>query len=51
MLGGFIATVTWVLVFKSHFYDLSEIIPGFLVGLVLTIVVSNATSKRVRRSD
>jgi Na+/proline symporter len=45
MLGGFITTVTWVLVFKSHFYDLSEIIPGFLVGLILTIVVSNATSK------
>ena len=45
MLGGFITTVTWVLVFKSHFYDLSEIIPGFLVGLVLTIVVSNATSR------
>ena len=50
MLGGFITTVTWVLVFKSHFYELSEIIPGFLVGLVLTIVVSNITSKRVRGS-
>jgi sodium/proline symporter len=46
MLGGFITTVTWVLVFKSPFYDLSEIIPGFLVGLVLTIVVSNVTSRK-----
>jgi len=45
MLGGFITTVTWVLVFKEQFYDLSEIIPGFLVGLLLTIAVSNATSR------
>jgi len=46
MLGGFITTVTWVLVFKSQFYNLSEIIPGFLVGLSLTIIVSNATSRK-----
>ena len=45
MLGGFITTVTWVLVFKSQFYNLSEIIPGFLAGLLLTIIVSNATSR------
>jgi len=44
MLGGFITTVTWVLVFKSQFYNLSEIVPGFLTGLLLTIIVSNATS-------
>ena len=46
MLGGFITTVTWVLVFKSQFYNLSEIIPGFLVGLLLTIIVSNATFRK-----
>jgi Na+/proline symporter len=46
MLGGFITTVTWVLVFKSQFSNLSEIIPGFLVGLLLTIIVSNATSHK-----
>jgi len=46
MLGGFITTVTWVLVFKSQFLELSEIIPGFLVGLVLTITVSRATSRK-----
>ena len=45
MLGGFITTVAWVLIFKSQFYELSEIIPGFLVGLILTITVSNATSR------
>jgi sodium/proline symporter len=45
MLGGFITTVTWVLFFKEQFYNLSEIVPGFLVGLVLTITVSNATSR------
>jgi Na+/proline symporter len=46
MLGGFITTVTWVLVFKTQFYNLSEIIPGFLVGLLLTIIVSNATFRK-----
>ncbi len=51
MLGGFITTVTWVPVFKSRFYELSEIIPGFLVGLVLTIVVSNITSRKTREID
>ena len=46
MLGGFITTVTWVLVFKSQFYNLSEIVPGFLTGLLLTIIVSNMTNRR-----
>jgi len=48
MLGGFITTVAWVLFFKEQFYNLSEIVPGFLVGLVLTIAVSNATSQPSR---
>jgi sodium/proline symporter len=47
MLGGFITTVTWVLFLKSQFYELSEIVPGFLVGLILTITVSNATSRTI----
>ncbi len=46
MLGGFITTVTWVLVFKSQFYNLSEIVPGFLTGLLLTIIVSNTTTRK-----
>ena len=48
MLGGFITTVCWVLLFKEQFYNLSEIVPGFIVGLSLTIGVSIATS-RTRR--
>ena len=43
MLGGFITTIVWVLWLKPYFYDLLEVIPGFFVGLVLTIVVSNLT--------
>ena len=41
MLGGFLTTVIWVLVFKPYFYDLLEVIPGFAVGLALTVIVSN----------
>jgi sodium/proline symporter len=43
MIGGFLATVLWVLLFKSHAYDLYEMIPGFAVGFALTIGVSLAT--------
>jgi sodium/proline symporter len=45
MLGGFITTMVWVLVFKPLTHDLLEIIPGFLVGLLLTISVSKMTGK------
>ncbi len=41
MLGGFITTVVWVLWLKPYFYDLLEVIPGFVVGLLLTIIFSN----------
>jgi len=44
MVGGFLTTVIWVLVFKEMSNDLLEIIPGFLVGLALTLGVSRATS-------
>jgi Na+/proline symporter len=40
MLGGFGTTVFWVLFMKSYTYDLLEIIPGFLVGMILIIVFS-----------
>jgi len=43
MLGGFFTTVVWVLWLKPNFYDLLEVIPGFLVGLLLTIIVSKTT--------
>jgi sodium/proline symporter len=43
MLGGFLTTVVWVLWLKPGFYDLLEVIPGFIVGLALTIVISKLT--------
>jgi sodium/proline symporter len=43
MVGGFLSTVVWVLFFKEQFYDLYEMIPGFLVGFLLTVGVSLAT--------
>ena len=50
MLGGFITTVAWVLWLKPYFYDLLEIIPGFIVGLLLTIIVSNLTQAEQSQS-
>ncbi len=44
MLGGFFTTVFWVLFMKPLTYDLLEIIPGFIVGMVLIIVFSKAKS-------
>jgi Na+/proline symporter len=46
MLGGFFTTVAWVLWLKPYFFDLLEVVPGFLVGLALTIIVSKMTAKR-----
>jgi Na+/proline symporter len=43
MVSGFLTTVIWVLVFKAGFYDLYEMLPGFLVGFVTTIGVSLLT--------
>ena len=40
MLGGFGTTVFWVLFVKPYTYDLLEIVPGFLVGMILIIVFS-----------
>jgi sodium/proline symporter len=45
MLGGFITTVIWFLVFKPLTHGLLEIIPGFIVGLALTVGVSKLTAK------
>jgi sodium/proline symporter len=46
MLGGFLTSVIWVVVFKSNAYDLYEMIPGFFVGIVMTMVVSRLTAGR-----
>jgi sodium/proline symporter len=43
MLGGFLTSVAWVLLFKSRTYDLYEAIPGFLAGFALTWGVSYFT--------
>ena len=40
MLGGFLTTVAWVLWIKPLAWDLLEVIPGFVVGLLLTVLVS-----------
>jgi Na+/proline symporter len=56
MVVGFLVTVIWVVAFKTDFYDLYEMIPGFIAGLGTIVVVSLVTSDRsggqaVRRSD
>ena len=46
MLGGFLTTVAWVLWIKPHFYELLEVIPGFIVGLALTLIISKVTHEK-----
>ncbi len=43
MIGGFAATVIWVVFLKAGFHDLYEMIPGFAVGFACTIGVSFLT--------
>ena len=43
MVGGFLTTVLWVVLFKERFYDLYEMIPGFAAGFALCIGVSMMT--------
>ena len=45
MLGGFLTSVVWVVVFKEATYSLYEAIPGFSVGFLLTWGVSWLTWK------
>jgi sodium/proline symporter len=46
MLGGFIASVAWLMWFKTDYYGLYEAIPGFTVGLLFTFGVSILTSNK-----
>jgi sodium/proline symporter len=46
MLGGFLTSVIWVLAFKVDTYDLYEMLPGFIVGITLTLLVSRSTYQR-----
>jgi len=43
MIGGFVVTVVWVVWFKERFYDLYEMIPGFVAGFGCCIGVSLLT--------
>jgi sodium/proline symporter len=44
MICGFVITILWVFLFKSEFYDLYEMIPGFVGGLIATVGVSLFTT-------
>ena len=46
MLGGFLASVAWLIWFKADYHGLYEAIPGFIAGMVLTYVVSWLTCKK-----
>ena len=43
MIAGFAVAVLWVVFFKSRFYELYEMLPGFAAGLMVTVVVSLLT--------
>jgi sodium/proline symporter len=43
MIGGFVVTVVWVVAFKERFWDLYEMIPGFIAGFGCCIGVSLLT--------
>jgi sodium/proline symporter len=43
LITGFLTTMLWVMFLKERFYDLYEMIPGFLMGLLVTILVSRFT--------
>ena len=49
MLAGFVVTVVWVQWFKAGFYDLYEMIPGFLAGLVCIRLLYKKPKARRRR--
>ena len=46
MLSGFLVTVFWVLFAKENAYDLYEMVPAFITGIVSIIVVSMITSRK-----
>ncbi len=51
MLGGFITSVAWVLWFKEQTFGLYEAVPGFIVGMVVTIIVSAMTYQSAQHVD
>jgi Na+/proline symporter len=51
MLAGFLTSVVWVLGLKEVTYDLYEAIPGFVMGMVVTIIVSAMTFNSAEQVD
>jgi len=51
MLAGFLTSVVWVLGLKELTYDLYEAIPGFFMGMVVTIIVSTMTFNSAQQPD
>ena len=45
ILGGFVASVVWLMFFKETWHGLYEAIPGFIAGMALTFGVSRLTYK------
>lgn len=43
MVAGFVTAVVWVIALKERFHGLYEMIPGFVAGFLVTIVVSLLT--------
>lgn len=46
MIGGFLTSVVWVLVFKERTYDLYEMLPGFAVAFALVVGVSLVSQQK-----
>lgn len=46
MAAGFAVSVLWVLTFKARVFDLYEMVPAFIAGMLVTIAVSLATTPR-----
>ncbi len=45
MLAGFLTSVIWMLEFKEQAYGLYEAVPGFVVGIIVTLLVSLVTQR------
>ncbi|MCI0435995.1 MAG: sodium/proline symporter [Gemmatimonadetes bacterium] len=43
MIAGFVTAIVWVIAFKSRTYGLYEMIPGFMAGILTTVLVSLGT--------
>ena len=43
MIAGFLTSIVWVLELKEQTFGLYEAVPGFVVGIIVTMLVSLAT--------